>query len=173
MNVVEPRPNPETVAVLLDTTWRIASAESARTEALDRKAAAVATFGSAAAALSATVGVRLVEREPTWWTLLLFLAGLVGLLGAVVLALYALHPKEYLTLGLAYLARFPTWGEILKPPDQVRGETMRTLIETIARERATNQRKIRSIRWSFLLLTAGLVLVTTQGATLAISEVTG
>jgi hypothetical protein len=43
MNVVQPPRNPETVEVLLDTTWRIASSESARTEALDRKAATVAT----------------------------------------------------------------------------------------------------------------------------------
>jgi hypothetical protein len=173
VTVLEPRPNPETLEVLLDTTWRIAAGESARTDALDRKAATIATFASAAAALSATVGVRLVEREPERWALTLFLAGLVALLAAVSFALHALHPKEYLTLGIAYLRRFPTWGEILKTPDQVRGETMRTLVETIVRERATNQRKVASIRWSFLSLVAGLLLVTAQGATLALHEVIG
>lgn len=54
MNVVGPQPNPETVEVLLDTTWRVASAESGRTEGLDRKAATVATFASVVAALTAT-----------------------------------------------------------------------------------------------------------------------
>jgi hypothetical protein len=171
MSVVEPQPNPETVEVLLDTTWRVASAESARTEALDRKAATVATFASVVAALTATLGVRLVEQEPAWWTLALFLTGLGALVGSVMFAVQALRPKEYLSLGLAYVKRFPTWGEILKPPGQVRGETMRTLIETIVRERATNKRKVDAIRRSFSLLLAGLVLVAAEGATLAIEQV--
>ena len=42
MGVVKPQPNPETVDALLDTTWRLAAAETARTDALDRKAATVA-----------------------------------------------------------------------------------------------------------------------------------
>jgi len=173
MSVIEPQPNPETLEVLLDTTWRIASAEAARTEALDRKAATVASFASVVAALTATLGARLVDQAPAWWTLALFLGGLGALVGAVAFAVQALRPKEYLSLGVAYLKRFPTWGEILKPPDQVRGETMRTLVEAIVRERATNKLKVAAIRRSFALLLAGLALVAAEGATLAIEEVLG
>ena len=43
---VSPQPNPETVAALLDTAWRVAGAEISRTDALDRKAATLATFAS-------------------------------------------------------------------------------------------------------------------------------
>jgi hypothetical protein len=74
---------------------------------------------------------------------------------------------------LEYVRRFPTWSEILKPPEQVRGETMRILIETIARGRATNERKVESIQRSFLLLLLGLVLVAGEGATLGFKQVIG
>ena len=170
MSVVAPHPNTETVAVLLDTTWRVASAESGRTEELDRKAATVATFASVVAALTATLGVRLVDLNPQWWTVTLFIGGLASLVGAVGFSLQALRPKEYVSLGIEYLRRFPTWGEILKPPDQVRGETMRTLVQSIARERATNDRKIESIHRSFSLLLIGLALVAGEGTTLVINE---
>ncbi|MBA2568419.1 MAG: hypothetical protein H0V11_03635 [Actinobacteria bacterium] len=36
--LVTPLPNPETVAALLDTTWRVAEAETARTESVDPEA---------------------------------------------------------------------------------------------------------------------------------------
>src|SRR5437879_2458798 len=47
-----PEPIPETVEALLDTTWRVAAAEAARTDALDRKAASLATFASLVLSLS-------------------------------------------------------------------------------------------------------------------------
>ena len=58
MSVIEPRPNPETVEALLDTTWRVAQTETARTDALDRKAATAASFASVLATLTATLGIR-------------------------------------------------------------------------------------------------------------------
>ena len=169
--MVEPQPNPETVEALLDTTWRLATAETARTDALDRKAATVATFTSLVAALTATVGLGFVHEFKTWWAFCVFLAGLAALLGSVFSAIRALWPREYLTLGIAYISRFPTWQEIRKPPEQVRGETMRTLVEAIARERSTTDEKLNWLRWSFKLLLFGLALVTAEGATLAVEEV--
>ena len=65
--VVRPRINPETVEVLLDTTWRTASAETARTDAVDRKAATLATFASLLTSLTATLGFRLLETTATLW----------------------------------------------------------------------------------------------------------
>lgn len=169
--MIEPQPNPETVEALLDTTWRLAGAETARTDALDRKAATVASFVSLVAALTATVGLGFVNKFETWWGLGVFLAGLAALLGSVVSAIRALWPREYLTLGIAYLNRFPTWQEIRKTPEQVRGETMRTLVEAIARERSTTNEKLRWLRWSFKLLLVGLAIVAAESATLAVEEV--
>lgn len=97
--------------------------------------------------------------------------GLSALVASIASAVLVLMPREHLTLGIAYLRRFPTWGEILKPPDQVRGETMRTLVEAIARERETNDTKARWVRRSFLLLLVGLVLVAAEGATVALEEI--
>lgn len=169
--MIEPQPNPDTVEALLDTTWRLAVAETARTDALDRKAATVASFASLVAALTATVGLGFVDEFGSWWAFGLFVAGLAALLGSVGCATRALWPREYLTLGIAYLSRFPTWQEIRKPPEQVRGETMRTLVEAIARERSTSDKKLSSLRWSFRLLLLGLVVVAVEGATLALEEV--
>jgi len=173
VNVVGPVPNAETVEVLLDTTWRLASAEAARTDALDRKAANVATFTSVLAVLTATLGIRFVEELESWWAVVVFVAGLSVLTGSVLCAVLALMPREYLTLGTAYLRRFPTWGEILKPPERVRGETMRGLVEAIANERETNDRKIGLIRWSFIQLLVGLVLIAAEGATLGFEDMLG
>jgi hypothetical protein len=172
MSVVEPQPNPETVAALLDITWRLADAEAARTHALDRKAATVATFASVLATLTATLGIRFVERIDTVGALLLFLLGLVPFVVSVGLAISALMPREYLMLGMEYIRRLPTWSKILERPEQVRGEAMRGLVEAIAVERHTNGTKVRSIRWSLRLLFTGLVLVALEAATLGVSEVT-
>jgi hypothetical protein len=167
--VVEPEANPETVAALVDATWRMVTAESARTDALDRKAATVATFASLVVTLTATLGLRFVERYEAWWAVLLFVAGLVALLAAVSVAVVVLFPREHLSLGMAYLKRFPTSGEIRKPPEQVQGATMRGLV----RERDLNQRKARLVRWAFVLLLVGLVLIASEAATLALRTVTG
>lgn len=171
MSVIEPRPNPETVEALLDVTWRLTAAEAARTDALDRKAATVATFASVLATLTATLGIRFVERIDTALALVLFLLGLVLFVASVGLAIRALMPREYLTLGMEYVRRLPTWSKILERPEQIRGEAMRGLVEAIAVERSLNTKKVRAIRWSLRLLFAGLVLVVLEAATLGASEV--
>ena len=87
MSVVGPEPNAETVEALLDTTWRLASAEAARTDALDRKASTVATFASVLAVLTATLGIRFVEELDAWWAVGVFVAGLAvltSILGAEI-----------------------------------------------------------------------------------------
>ena len=166
-----PRPNPATVEVLLDTTWRIAGAEATRTDALDRKAATLATFASLLASLTAALGTRFVERIDTGWAFALFVGGLAALVGSVAFAVWALFPREYLTLGMAYLRRFPTWSEILKPPEQVRGDAMRGLIEAIARERNANEDKARAVKRAFALLAVGLLAIAVEATTLAAREV--
>jgi hypothetical protein len=166
-----PRPDPETVAVLLDATWRLAAAEAARTDAIDRKASTVATFASLVAALTATLGLGLVGELDAWWALALFVGGLAALVGSVACAVYALSPREYLTLGIAYIRAFPTLREVRKAPEQVRGEMMRTLVETVVRERVVSDGKLAWVRRSLGLLLVGLTFVAAEGDTLAFSEV--
>jgi len=137
VNVVELRSNPETVSALLDTTWRVAAGEAKRTEALDRKATAVARFAAVLATLSATLGVAFVDGLATWWAFLLFVGGVVALVAAVALAVAALEPE-------------------------VRGDTMRTIIVSISRERRTNARKATMTRHALRLVVAALVLAASK-----------
>jgi hypothetical protein len=168
--VTTPHPNPETVEVLWDTTWRIADAEASRTDALDRKAASVATFASLVTSLTATLGIRFLERVGELWALLVFWGSLFALVISIVLAVAALFPREYVTLGMRYIEGFPTWAEIRKRPEQVRGETMEGLVEAVARERKSNDRKAVAVKWGLVWLAAGLTLIAVEAATLATVE---
>lgn len=173
MSVVGPRPNPETVAALLDTTWRVAAGEAQRTEALDRKATTVATFAAVLATLSATLGVAFVEQLATWWALALFVGGLAALIAAVALAVRALEPREYAALGSQQLERFPTWSVIRQSPERVRGDTMRTVIVAISEERKANERKAIAARRAIRLVLIALLLVATEAVILAEQYVSG
>jgi hypothetical protein len=88
-----------------------------------------------------------------------------------VLSVGVLLPKEHITLGMAYVERFPKWSEIRKRPEQVRGETMAGLIEAIAHERGINRDKARGVQRGFILLLAGLILVAVQASILGVLEV--
>jgi hypothetical protein len=167
----EPRANSETVEALLDTTWRVSSFENARTDTLDGKAATLATFASLVLSLVATLGRGFLDRFPDLWAVLLYVAGLGLLVASIGLSMLVLLPKEQLTLGLDYLRRFPKWSEILKPPEQVRGEVMRGLVEALARERTLNRDKARRVRQAFKCLFFGLLFVTAEAAILAFERV--
>ena len=171
MSVVAPEPNTETVAALLDTTWRLTDAEAARTDALDRKAATIATFASLLSALTATVGLGFVNTLESWWAFALFASGIAALTGSLFCAVRMLWPREYVTVGIEYIRRFPKWSETLKAPSQIRGETMATLVEVIAVERGANDRKTFWLRLSLGLLVSGLVLIGLEGVTLGIERV--
>jgi hypothetical protein len=166
-----PQPNPATVEALLDTTWRVAAVETARTEALDRKASTLATFSSLLSSLTATLGFRFVENADALWALVVFCIGLAALVLSVALAVRALLMSEYVTLGFAYVRGFPTWGEMVKPPDQLRGETMRGLVQSVARGRRVNDRTDGTLRKAFLALLLGLVLIAAEAGILAATSV--
>jgi len=170
---IAPEINPQTVEALLDTTWRMADGEAYRTDGLDRKASSVATFSSLVLSLTATLGGRLLDALGDAWAFGLYVFGLVALIAAVACAVRALFPEEHITLGMAYLRRFPKWSEIRKAPEHVRGEMMVTLIEAIAVERRINQAKAQNVRWAFGLLLVGLGFVVIEGAILGAQEVFG
>jgi hypothetical protein len=164
------QPDPATVAILLDTTWRVVEAEQTRRECIERKASALATFTSLALSLTATLGARFLRLDD-WWVLAVFLGALAALAGSGALALSVLLPRRGLTLGTAYLERFPSWTEIGKPPAQVQGETMRGLVATIGSTRALNARTARTVFAAFVLLFLGLVFVTAQAVALSLLDV--
>jgi len=161
---IAPEPNPETVEALLDTTWRVAGVEGARTDALDRKAASLATFASLVLSLTAGLGGRLVSAHSAAWVFALFALGLLLLVVAIGCSVWVLLPKEQLMLGVAYLERFTKWSEILKSRTQVQGETMAGLIEAIALERRVNRSKARAVQIAFLTLLLGLAVTAADAA---------
>jgi hypothetical protein len=168
---VSPAPNPETVVALLDTTWRVADEESGRTDGLDRKATSIATFASVVVSLSATLGTRFLTELDEAWALGVYVVGVGLLVGAVVAAARVLLPREHLILGIGYLQRFPMWSEVLKPAEQVRGETMKGLVEAIAREREINRRKALHVRHALVLLLAGLAVIVLEALILGVDEI--
>jgi hypothetical protein len=173
MSVAGPRPIPETVEAIHDIAWRAADAEGSRTEELDRKAATLATFASLLTTLTATLGIRLIETFASWWAVGLHIAALTALGAAVVESVRALEPKEYLALGSAFLERLPAWSVILEPPEHIRGETVRGLIVSIARERRANDAKADRITSAFRFLLLGLGLLIAAATTLGIEELSG
>lgn len=64
------------------------------------------------------------------------------------------------------------WSELLKPAEQVRVETMGTLIEALAEERRANRFKTRRVRRAFQLLLVGLAFVVLQASILGAKELT-
>lgn len=160
--------NPETVQALLETTWRVVDAEARRREGLDRKATSLATFAALILSVTSTLGARFLERLNEGWALTLFLASLASLIATIALAVFVLLPRGRPTLGLAYLERFPSWAEITKAPEQVRGETMSGLVATLESLRAQNERDARRLFAAFVLLFLGLALVSVEAAVSAI-----
>jgi hypothetical protein len=169
--VARPSPDPETVAALLDTTWKVAANERERTYALDRTAASLATFASLVLSLLAVFGRELLRRSHLYVDFGLFAASLTGLVLALAMAVKVLLPREDLTVSIAALENFPKWSEILKPRIQVQGEVMSALVITIAAERAINGTKARDIRMAFLLLLAGLLFVAAASVVFLAKEV--
>lgn len=166
-----PALNPKTVEVLLDTTWRLAEAEDARTESLDRKATSLATFASLVASLTATLGTSFLGAVEGIVGLGIYGLGLGLLMGALVMATRVLLPTEHLTLAMPYVRRFSRWSELIKRPEQVRGETIYGLTVAIAKERETNSRKSKQVRIALLLITAGLAVVVGEALILGAREV--
>jgi len=114
-NVVQP--NPATVEALLDTTWRMVAAETARTDGLDRKAATLATFASLLASLTATLGGQLTGSVEQLWAF--------GLDGYLLDALERLDGKPAQAAAVdAFVARAET-AERRRGPSPGLGEDFR------------------------------------------------
>jgi hypothetical protein len=165
---VSPQPNPETVATLLDTAWRVADVELSRTGSVDRRAATLATFASLLTTLTATLGTQFLERIEETWATAVYCGGLAALTLSVALSVKALLPGEFATLDTESVRRLPSWSQILKAPGEVRGELLGALVISIGRERQANVTRARAVRHALLLLVFGLVLIAVEAATLAV-----
>jgi hypothetical protein len=57
------------------------------------------------------------------------------------------------------------------PPEQVHGDVMSTLVAAVTRERRRNDGKAERVRWAFVALLLGLVLIAGEAAILATRNV--
>jgi hypothetical protein len=131
----------------------------------------VATFAAVLATLTATLGVAFVEQLATWWSFILLVAAFAALVSAVALAVLALEPEEYVSLGARQLEKFSTWSTIREPPAKVRGAAMRTIVASISRERQSNARKTRATRIALRLVVVALILIGGEAVILAAEHI--
>jgi len=177
MSVIDPRPNPETVAALLDTAWKLAAFEERRTDALDRKTATLATFSSILASVAAlSIGTLVDAGLPRSLEVIVgaeIMLAICLLATSVVIAVIALLPREYVGLGVAYLRRLPTWREVRKPPELVQGDTLHGLVESVVHGRRGNDLKMKRVRVALTVFLAGIILIALASLTLTLWIVTG
>lgn len=162
--------NPATVGALLDITWRTVEAESVRRESINGKATSLASFASVVLSLTATLGGEFLSLEDRW-QLALYLVSLTALVSSLAVAVWALLPQKRHVLGATYLARFPTWSEIAKTPEEVQGEAMQGLIRTLERDREVNHQTARRVFAGFILLAVGLFAVALEAMIVAVNGV--
>lgn len=172
MSPLEPRPDAETVAPLLNTGWRVAEAEAGRTDSLDRKTATLASFASILVSIVAISAAWVGSADlpaPGEFVVAIGLIGAIALLtGAVVAAVIGLLPEEHTGLGIAFVEGLATWREMRKPPETVQGEALRGILDEALRERLVNDRKTRFVRAALALLLSGVVLIAFDGLTLIV-----
>lgn len=161
--------NPETVSAGLDVAWRVSDAIGAQVDALERKAASVATFAGLIVSVTAAFGTRKLESDD--WLLDLHLAALSALVAAIFFALLALRPRRHLRLpATAYLQGLNSREQMRRPAFEIRGETMSALVEGIEHERGIRRRKAAHVFVAFVLLTAGLGALAVEAATLTVRK---
>jgi hypothetical protein len=161
--------NPETVSAGLDVAWRVSDAIGAQVDALERKAASVATFAGLIVSVTAAFGTRKLESDD--WLLDLHLAALSALVAAIFFALLALRPRRHLRLpATAYLQGLNSREQMRRQAFEIRGETMGSLVQGIEHERRVRREKALYVFLAFIFLTAGLGALAAEAATLTVRK---
>jgi hypothetical protein len=164
--------NAETVQILRTAVQGILSAEHDRASSLMTRGSGLAGFVGLALPLSVVLaGWAPAHGWRRETTIALALAAAVALLAAVLLTLLeVLLPSPGITIALEEVRRYPTYEFIRQEPLMVEGRLLRGDIETLAVERRRNDRKGRSLRYAYIALTAGLVLVAVEGILLVVTR---
>lgn len=170
VNVVEPRIDPDTVAALLDTAWRVAQTESQRTDSLDRKTATLASFASILVSIAVISAGSLADTSlPSLGRVAIvtvLVAAIVLLTSAVAVSVIALLPREHTGLGTSYVRDLPMWRQVRKGHVTAKGEALLGVVTAVVQERRINDHKTRLVRLALALLLTGVVLIAAEGLTL-------
>jgi hypothetical protein len=158
-------PNPETVKVLLDGVQRMLDDEDRRGESLNTRGAAIAGLLGVVIALAGSLrvtrfagsGYHAVAAVLTSGALVSFLAAL-GVIGWGVLL-----PAGAKAVAMEDVEQFPNWRFVGQAPMMVTGYLLRGAVGTLRRDRERNDRKAVSLRWGYIGMGLGLLLVSAAG----------
>jgi hypothetical protein len=156
----------ETVALSLDTLWRLSAEEAAKTDGLERKAAALASLAGLVVAVNGAFGMN-VARSEGGWLLALFVLSYPLLIAAVAFAALAVQPAAHKVFGASELARLERPESTRDKPSAARLRIIAGLIERIGEERAVVERKKTRVEVAFALFMCGLVVVAIDASALA------
>jgi hypothetical protein len=170
----QPAPNPETVEVLLDGVRQMLDDENARGESLNSRGAAVAGFLGIVIALAGSVEATTFGSGGEYHAVaagcaaaaLIALLISVGLIGWGVLL-----PSAAQAIAMADVERFPTWRFIIRDPVTTRGYLLQGTIGVLRRDRDRNNDKAKWLRYGYIGMGSGLLLVSTAGIVLTVEAI--
>lgn len=174
--MAERQPNPDTVAWLAETAWRLLEAEHARGRAIDTKGSWLVAGSGVVLSVVASLGPAAFEAGMGCVGEKVF-AALYGL--ALVAIAAAIHrivssviwPIVYVNIGSRELRRYRTSRFYTAEPFEVQDRTMRGLVRAVTWAHPQNERKEAALRAGARLFLVGLALIASAMATLALSQV--
>lgn len=159
-------PNPETVTVLLDGVQRMLDDEDRRGESLNTRGAAVAGLLGVVIALAGSLRVTKVGSGGGYHAVAALLASgaLVALLVALgVIGWGVLLPAGAKAVAIEDVEQFPNWRFVGQTPVMVTGYLLHGAVGTLRRDRERNDRKAIFLRWGYIGMGVGLLLVSAAG----------
>lgn len=152
----------DTVEALVDTVRALLRDEDAREQSVTGRAVGLSGFAGLVLSLAGPVTASAVKLQtlPGQWkdaVLGLIAFSLAALLATVVSAIFGvLRPREFATIAMSEVHRYPLPEYIEQPRVMVQGTTLRGLVDALATERSKNSRKARALGLSYVFLASGL-----------------
>lgn len=160
--------NKESLEIATKLAGQEAEAEQKRTNYIDSKTYSLIGFSGIIATLNAGFVTNAFEHidEASIWTKLIFLASsgitISGLVLAAVLGLIALFPREYENISVKEIQNLMNKEIIKKDPVELKGSIGQTRINTLASDRATNNRKAKFLKACFVSVGIALFFLLVQ-----------
>lgn len=166
----------ETVTVLLENVRGLLEDEDARSASVNARATQLVSFTAVLLALAAGLGARDIvdpelSAEQKWVAVVFFMLGLAGLTWTIGTTIFGtLMPSSYETIAQEELDLYET--ELpYEDPTNVRGRTMRGLIQALRTQRRRNDTRVRHLRWSYWGLVGAIVAFAGVGATIGLDRI--
>src|SRR5947209_236341 len=173
--VVSPKPDEKTVEALLEGVRQMLQDESQRGESLNSRGAAVSGFLGIVIALSGTVEGTTFGSGGEYHAVAACLAAaaLVSLLLSVgLIGWRVLLPTAADAIAIEDVEKYPTNRFLTQTPLMVNGYFLNGSVKVLKRERNRNNRKARGLRYGYIAMSIGLLLVSGAGIVLTIEAVT-